>query len=304
MLVVVDVIGRETIGDDELCDWIDTFGSWLAGRTGSFDPASRAAAVNLKRFVRTLHLALCSRAHRREPDVRQARGRRPRHRPPLRRRADLSGSAAPKTCARSTCPGAPLAPRPSWPSARPGQVDARCGRRPERSCRSGTERAELRSERPDLDRLDDEDVAGGVVGDLVGDRAEEAADALHAAVADDDQLGLEPRGLGDQRRRPACSSTAADVASTPWARNVAACCSAICSAVVRLVTTNSSEPTADAGAARPLRVGAHDVHRRAGGVGEVTGPLGGARRGLRPVGADDVGLHASPSARRTALRRL
>ena len=66
VLVVVDVIGRETIGDDELCDWIDTFGSWLAGRTGAFDPASRAAAVNLKRFVRTLHLALCSRAHRRE----------------------------------------------------------------------------------------------------------------------------------------------------------------------------------------------------------------------------------------------
>ena len=66
VLVVVDVIGRETIGDDELCDWIDTFGSWLAGRSGAFDPASRAAAVNLKRFVRTLHLALCSRAHRRE----------------------------------------------------------------------------------------------------------------------------------------------------------------------------------------------------------------------------------------------
>ena len=66
VLVVVDVIGRETIGDDELCDWIDTFGSWLAGRAGAFDPASRAAAVNLKRFVRTLHLALCSRAHRRE----------------------------------------------------------------------------------------------------------------------------------------------------------------------------------------------------------------------------------------------
>ena len=66
VLVVVDVIGRETIDDDELCDWIDAFGSWLAGRSGAFDPASRAAAVNLKRFVRTLHLALCSRAHRRE----------------------------------------------------------------------------------------------------------------------------------------------------------------------------------------------------------------------------------------------
>jgi Protein of unknown function (DUF2785) len=66
VLVVVDVIGRETIGDDELSDWIDVFGSWLAGRAGMFDPASRAAAVNLKRFVRTLHLALCSRAHRRE----------------------------------------------------------------------------------------------------------------------------------------------------------------------------------------------------------------------------------------------
>jgi hypothetical protein len=66
VLVVVDVIGRETIDDDELCDWIDRFGSWLAGRVGQFDPASRAAAVNLKRFIRTLHLALCSRAHRRE----------------------------------------------------------------------------------------------------------------------------------------------------------------------------------------------------------------------------------------------
>ena len=66
VLVVVDVIGRDTISDDDLCDWMDTFGSWLAGRAGVFDPASRAAAVNLKRFVRTLHLALCSRAHRRE----------------------------------------------------------------------------------------------------------------------------------------------------------------------------------------------------------------------------------------------
>jgi hypothetical protein len=66
VLVVVDVIGRETISDDELSDWIGLFGSWLAGRSGLFDPASRAAAVNLKRFVRTLHLALCSRAHRRE----------------------------------------------------------------------------------------------------------------------------------------------------------------------------------------------------------------------------------------------
>jgi len=66
VLVVVDVIGRETISDDELSDWIDTFGSWLASRNGAFDPASRAASVNLKRFVRTLHLALCSRAHRRE----------------------------------------------------------------------------------------------------------------------------------------------------------------------------------------------------------------------------------------------
>src|SRR3954451_24624261 len=66
VLVVVDVIGRETISDDELSAWIDAFGSWLAGRDGAFDPASRAAAVNLKRFVRTLHLALCSRAHRRE----------------------------------------------------------------------------------------------------------------------------------------------------------------------------------------------------------------------------------------------
>ena len=41
VLVVVDVIGRETISDDELCDWIDAFGSWLAGQGGAFDPASR-----------------------------------------------------------------------------------------------------------------------------------------------------------------------------------------------------------------------------------------------------------------------
>ncbi len=66
VLVVVDVIGRETIDDDELSAWIEAFGAWLAGREGAFDPGSRAAAVNLKRFVRTLHLALCSRAHRRE----------------------------------------------------------------------------------------------------------------------------------------------------------------------------------------------------------------------------------------------
>lgn len=66
VLVVVDVIGRETISDDELCDWIDGFGSWLAERSRDLDPGTRAAAVNLKRFVRCLHLALCSRAHRRE----------------------------------------------------------------------------------------------------------------------------------------------------------------------------------------------------------------------------------------------
>ena len=65
VLVVVDVIGRDTIDDDELVDWIDRFGSWLAEHPASSDPAVRAAAVNVKRFVRTLHLALCSRAHRR-----------------------------------------------------------------------------------------------------------------------------------------------------------------------------------------------------------------------------------------------
>lgn len=66
VLVIVDVLGRETIGDNELVDWIDHFGSWLATHpSGSADPAVRAAAVNVKRFVRTLHLALCSRAHRR-----------------------------------------------------------------------------------------------------------------------------------------------------------------------------------------------------------------------------------------------
>ena len=65
MLVVVDVIGRETIGDDELCDWIDRSARGWPASPASFDPPARAAAVNLKRFVRTLHLALCSRAHRR-----------------------------------------------------------------------------------------------------------------------------------------------------------------------------------------------------------------------------------------------
>ncbi|CAN5856935.1 hypothetical protein BH18ACT2_BH18ACT2_21370 [soil metagenome] len=64
VLVVVDVLGRDTIGDDELVDWIDRLGSWLADHPTSSDPEVRAAAVNLKRFVRALHLALCSRAHR------------------------------------------------------------------------------------------------------------------------------------------------------------------------------------------------------------------------------------------------
>ena len=139
VLVVVDVIGRETISDDELSDWIDTFGSWLAGRSGAFDPASRAAAVNLKRFVRTLHLALCSRAHRRELKF------------------DKPEMAALDVARR-------FAAGPIWTQT----------------------------------RLHDQDVARGVVGDLVGDRAEDPADALHAAVADDDQLGLEALGLGDQ----------------------------------------------------------------------------------------------------------
>ena len=65
VLVVVDVLGRDTIDDDELVDWIDRFGSWLAANPTSSDPAVRAATVNVKRFVRALHLALCSRAHRR-----------------------------------------------------------------------------------------------------------------------------------------------------------------------------------------------------------------------------------------------
>jgi hypothetical protein len=66
VLVVVDVLGRETIGDAELVEWIDGFGSWLDEHTdGAFDPAIQKTATNVKRFVRTLHLALCSRAHRR-----------------------------------------------------------------------------------------------------------------------------------------------------------------------------------------------------------------------------------------------
>jgi hypothetical protein len=66
VLVVVDVLGRETIGDAELVEWIDGFGSWLGEHTdGVFDPVVHATATNVKRFVRTLHLALCSRAHRR-----------------------------------------------------------------------------------------------------------------------------------------------------------------------------------------------------------------------------------------------
>lgn len=64
VLVVVDVLGRDTIEDDELVDWIDRLGSWLADHPASSDPEVRAATVNVKRFVRTLHLALCSRAHR------------------------------------------------------------------------------------------------------------------------------------------------------------------------------------------------------------------------------------------------
>jgi hypothetical protein len=66
VLVVVDVLGRETIGDAELVEWIDGFGAWLGEHTeGAFDPVVHATATNVKRFVRTLHLALCSRAHRR-----------------------------------------------------------------------------------------------------------------------------------------------------------------------------------------------------------------------------------------------
>ena len=64
VLVVVDVLGRDTIADDALVDWIDRFGSWLAEHPTSSDPEVRAAAVNVKRFIRALHLALCSRAHR------------------------------------------------------------------------------------------------------------------------------------------------------------------------------------------------------------------------------------------------
>jgi hypothetical protein len=66
VLVVVDVLGRETIADVELVEWIEGFGSWLEEHVdGAFDPTVHATATNVKRFVRTLHLALCSRAHRR-----------------------------------------------------------------------------------------------------------------------------------------------------------------------------------------------------------------------------------------------
>jgi hypothetical protein len=66
VLVVVDVLGRETISDAELVEWIEGFGTWLEEHVdGAFDPTVHATATNVKRFVRTLHLALCSRAHRR-----------------------------------------------------------------------------------------------------------------------------------------------------------------------------------------------------------------------------------------------
>jgi uncharacterized protein DUF2785 len=66
VLVVVDVLGRETISDAELVEWVEGFGAWLEEHAdGAFDPTVHATATNVKRFVRTLHLALCSRAHRR-----------------------------------------------------------------------------------------------------------------------------------------------------------------------------------------------------------------------------------------------
>jgi hypothetical protein len=66
VLVVVDVLGRETISDAELVEWVEGFGAWLEEHVdGAFDPTVHATATNVKRFVRTLHLALCSRAHRR-----------------------------------------------------------------------------------------------------------------------------------------------------------------------------------------------------------------------------------------------
>ena len=64
---VLSVLGAEpSHADAELVEWIDGFGSWLGEHTdGAFDPVVHATATNVKRFVRTLHLALCSRAHRR-----------------------------------------------------------------------------------------------------------------------------------------------------------------------------------------------------------------------------------------------
>ena len=49
------------------------------------------------------------------------------------------------------------------------------------------------------------------------------------------------------------------------------------------------------GLALARHVGAHDVDRRLGLAGQVTGAVRGASRGLRPVGADHVDLHV-PSA--------
>ena len=162
VLVVVDVIGRETISDDELCDWIDTFGSWLAGRAGRVRPGvarggRQPQAVRPHAAPRPVLAGPPPRA-----EVRQARDHRPRHRPPLRRRARSDRRRFLVV----------------WWIAERSSASSRTGR---------------------SDRLDDQDVAGGVVGDVVGDGAEQAADALHAAVADDDQLGLEALGLVDQR---------------------------------------------------------------------------------------------------------
>ena len=104
------------------------------------------------------------------------------------------------------------------------------------------------------DRLDDEDVARGVVGDVVGDGAEHPLHALHASVADDDDVGARSARPPAISASPGLPSTATDDGVDPLARKAAACCSAICSAVVRLDTVERVRPDLSIVAApRPVK---------------------------------------------------
>ena len=88
------------------------------------------------------------------------------------------------------------------------------------------------------------------MGDVVGDGAEHRFTPCMRRLPTT-MTSASIRSASSISTSPGLPSMAAEVALIPCARNAAACCSAICSAVVRLEIVKESEPTWMVEALRP-----------------------------------------------------